>query len=71
MINKLKQIKAEYEELQTKISQPGIVDNQSEYKNCMKRLKSLESKYNLAVEYEKVLSDIEGSEEMLKTEKDE
>ncbi len=70
MIDKLEQIKTEYEELQVKISQPDIINNQAEYKKCMKRLKSLESKYNLANEYEKILSDIAGAEEILKTEKD-
>lgn len=70
MIGKLKQIQTEYEELQKKISQPDIFNDQSEYKQCMKRLKSLEPTYNLAVEYAKVISDINGSEEILNTEKD-
>jgi peptide chain release factor 1 len=71
MLDKLKKIKIEYEELQTKISQPEVINNQSEYKKFMKRLKTLETGYNLANEYEKVIAEINEAEELLKTEKDE
>jgi len=71
MLDKLKKIKEEYEELQNKASQPDVASNQVEYTKIMKQLKLLENAYNLYNEYSVVLKDLDDSEEILKTEKDE
>lgn len=71
MLDKLKKIKEEYEELQNKAATPEIASNQLEYTKIMKKLKALENAYNLYNQYATVLRDIDDAEEILKTEKDE
>lgn len=71
MLDKLKSIKKEYEDLQNQASKPEIASEQAKYTKIMKKLKSLENAYNLANKYEEVIRDIDDSEEILKTEKDE
>ena len=65
-----KKIQEEYNELQQKVSEPDVISNQPEYTKYMKRIKVIENSYNLANEYEKVLSEVEEAENLLKTEKD-
>jgi peptide chain release factor 1 len=71
MIDKLKKIKDEYEELQNKAGTPEIVSDQIEYTKIMKKLKTLENAYNLYNEFSIILRDLKDAEEILKTEKDE
>lgn len=71
MLDKLQKIKAEYEELQNQASQPEVASDQTKYTKLMKNLKALENAYKLAVKYENVTRDINDSEEILETEKDE
>lgn len=70
MIDKLKTIKDEYEELQNKAGTPEVVNDQVEYTKIMKKLKTLENAYNLYNEFVIILRDLDDSEEILKTEKD-
>lgn len=70
MLEKLRKIEEEYKDLQKKISDPDIIKNHDLYKKYTKRLKLLESVYNLANEYEKALKDIEEAETLLKEEED-
>lgn len=70
MIDKLKKIKAEYQDIQEKMSDPVVIANQSEYQKYARKLKELESINNLATEYQGVLNEINESEEILANEKD-
>lgn len=70
MIDKLKKVRDEYLDLQKKAGTPEIASDQIEYTKIMKKLKTLENAYNLYNEFAIIMRDIEDSEEMLKTEKD-
>ncbi len=71
MFDKLKKLKQEYEDLQKDASKPDVASDRAKYTGIMKKLKSLESAYNLANEYETVIRDINDSREILEKEKDE
>lgn len=70
MLEKLKKISEEYEQLQQKASQPEVAGNQTEFTKIMKTLKLLENAYHLYKQYSKVINDIKEAEEMLETERD-
>lgn len=70
MLDKLNEIKKEYEDLQAKISVPGIMNDQAQYTKYMRRIKHLEEIYNLANKYQKVVDEINESEGLIENEKD-
>lgn len=70
MIDKLNKMKKEYEDLQAKILTPEVVNDRIQCTKYMKRIKHLEDAYNLANEYQKVIDEINESEELIASEKD-
>jgi len=70
MLDKIKKIIDEYKDLQAKLSEPDVVSNMGRFKLLSKQLKSLENAYLLGVDYDKAMSEIKESEEILKTDKD-
>ncbi len=70
MINKLKKIKAKYEELTAMFMDPEIVNDNKRYIKIVKEHKKLQPIAELYDEYVKTLSAKEDAEELLKTEAD-
>lgn len=71
MLDKLLKIKAEYEELTQKMSDPGVAGNQKEYQALARKESRLRPIVELIKRYEKTLRQMEDSENMLYEEKDE
>lgn len=70
MLDKLNEIINEYEDLQSKLSDPEVINDQAKYTSYMKKLKHLENAYKLANEYKKVVDSINEAEDIMKNEKD-
>jgi len=70
MLDKMRNIKKEYEDLQAKLSAPDIVNDQAQYTKYMRKLSHMENIYNLANEYQKVVDSINEADDLLKNEKD-
>jgi len=70
MLDKLNEIKKNYEDLQAKISDSEVINDRDLYTKYMKRMKHLEGAYHLANEYQKVIDDINESEELITNETD-
>lgn len=70
MLDKLKSIKNRYDEIETKLSEPGIATRQEEWKKLNKERSSLYPIVELYEEFSKVLKDLEGAKALLDAEKD-
>ncbi len=70
MIDKLKKIVAEYQDLQSQFMAPGVSQNPVELKRIGQRLSQLEFSKSLYEKYHDLDSTIRDSEEILKTETD-
>lgn len=70
MIEKLKKIREEYKEIESKMSNPEVIANQTEYQQLSRRLKEMEKINDLATKYLKMLDNLKEAEEILDTEKD-
>jgi len=70
MLDKLNKIKEEYEDLQLKIADPEVMNDRSKYTNYRRKLKHLEGAYNLAIEYQKVIDELNEAEDLIENEKD-
>jgi len=71
MLDKLKAIKARFEELGVALSNPEIVNDNRKYKQLSKEYRSLEKIVNVRNDYAKVLDDIELNKEMINSDDDE
>ena len=71
MLDKLLKIKAEYEEVTNKMGEPEIASNQSKYQGLARKESHLRPIVELIKKYESALKNIDDSEQMLKSEKDE
>jgi peptide chain release factor 1 len=63
---KLEDISKTYRELQEKLGQPDVVNDQENYKKLAKKLRSIEPIVDTYETYKRVGSDIEASQEMLR-----
>lgn len=70
MLDKLLKIKGEYQELQTKMSDPGVASDPSAYKTLAQKEAHLRPIAELILTYEKALKQIEDAEQILGSEKD-
>ena len=70
MLEKLKQVKDRYLEIERLISLPETVSDNELYKQLMKDYKDLTPVMEKYGEYEKMLSDLHGAEEIMETETD-
>jgi peptide chain release factor 1 len=70
MLEKLEKLEKEYLDIQSKLSDPEIIANNSEYKKLSRRYKTLDKSAKMAEEYRGVLEAKNEAEEILKTEKD-
>jgi len=70
MLDKLLKIKAEYKEVNKKLSDPNIVSNQNELRDLGKKESHLRPIVELINKYESCLKTIDESDVMLRTEKD-
>ena len=71
MLDKLLKIKAEYEEVTQKMSDPAVAGNQQEYQKLARMESQLRPVVDLIKQYEAALIKIEEAEMILNTEKDE
>ncbi len=71
MLDKFLTIKAEYEEQTNKMGEPEIASNQSKYQGLARKESHLRPIVELIKKYESALKNIDDSEQMLKSEKDE
>ncbi len=70
MLNKLKEVKERYLEIERQISLPETVSDNALYKKLMKDYKDLTPVMEKYGEYEKMLSDLLGAEELMNMETD-
>lgn len=70
MLKKLLKLKEEYEEIQTKISDPAVASNQAQMVKFGRRLKELEKPIELASALQKAENEIRDAEEILANEND-
>jgi len=70
MLNKLKEVKERYLEIERQISLPETVSDNNLYKKLMKDYKDLTPVMEKFGEYEKLLSDLSGAEELMELESD-
>ena len=71
MLEKLQTIINKYESLREESLKPEIFEDMEKAKKVNKELSSLESTYELAVDYKKALETLANAQEMLATETDE
>jgi peptide chain release factor 1 len=70
MLDKLQKIEDEFEEIDRKISDPQVIQDQKEFKKLMRRRKEIEPIVELFRRYRTVVKDIQDAEEILRTEND-
>jgi peptide chain release factor 1 len=70
MIEKLKLLKGEYEEVNQRLMDPGVTSNPKTYRDLARREAQLRPLMALIAEYEKTLANLEGAQAMLSSEKD-
>jgi len=71
MIDKLRKIKADYDEINRKMSDPSVTSDRKQFEALARKESQLRPIVSLIQEYEVALKTIEDSEGMLSTEKDE
>jgi peptide chain release factor 1 len=71
MLEKLQTIINKYESLREESLKPEVFEDMEKAKKVNKELSSLESTYELAVDYKKALETLANAQEMLATETDE
>ncbi len=69
-IEKLKEIEKTYRELEENLADPAVVADQSQYKRLAKTRHSLQQTVDTFHDYQDVLRDIAGAQEILRTETD-
>ena len=70
MLDKLQPILDEFQEVETKLQDPSIASNPSEYKNLMIKRADLDPKVQIIQEYKDTLQGIQDSKSMLESETD-
>lgn len=70
MFDKLEKLEKEYYDIETRMSDPVVINDQNEYKKIGRRHKEISIVVRLFGEYKKAKKVFEDSEEILKTEKD-
>lgn len=70
MLDKLDQIRKEYEDLQAKMSDPEIAGDHVQYTKLSQKSKTMENAYKLAKEYGQAVAAVDEAQEILKHEKD-
>lgn len=70
MFKKLEKLEKEYLEIQGKLSDQSVINDQNQYKTLSRRYKALEHAANLAQRYRQVMANKTEAEEILKNEKD-
>ena len=70
MLDKLEKLEKEYLELQSKLADPDVIANQSEYKILSRKYKSLEKAANLAMRLRDAHNALNEAEEIIKMEDD-
>ncbi|HWR58671.1 MAG TPA: peptide chain release factor 1 [Thermodesulfovibrionales bacterium] len=66
MLEKLRSIEVRYEELNRLMMSPDVLSNQQEYQKCSREHSELQPVVEKIEKYRKLLSDMEGAEEILK-----
>src|SRR5437868_3509769 len=64
--SKLEELATTYRELQTKLGDPEIVNDQDNYRKLAKKLRSIEPTVDTYEQYKRVQSDIESAQEMIR-----
>ncbi len=71
MFDKLESVVARYEQLTEKLADPSIYDRQKEFKEISSERSGIEELVQVYREYKKLKSDLEGTKDILRNEKDE
>lgn len=71
MFDKLDSVVARYEQLTEKLADPSLYDRQKEFKEVSSERSSIEELVQVYREYKKLMSDLEGTKDILRNEKDE
>ena len=66
MLEKLHQIQARYEEVERSLGDPGVVADRKAYRDAMREQRQLAPLVEAARQYEKLLSDLEGANELMR-----
>jgi len=70
MLEKLNEIKARYQEVELKLSDPAVIGDMRMFKKLNIEYRQLEPIVKILEEYQKVLNNIDSAQEVLKNEKD-
>lgn len=70
MLNKLKEVKANFESIEAKLALPETASDNNLYKKLMREYKQLAPIVEKYAEYEKTLADVEGAREIMEEETD-
>lgn len=70
MLNKLDAVKHRFEEVEKLLSDPKIISDQKQFTKLNREYKELGDVVGVYMQYKKVLEDLKGAKEVLKTEKD-
>lgn len=70
MIERLNEIKNRYEQVEQKLADPAVIGDMKQFKKLNIEYRQLEPVVQMLAEYQKVLSNIDSANEVLKTEKD-
>lgn len=71
MFDKLDSVVARYEQLTEKLADPSLYDRQKEFKEVSSERSSIEELVQVYREYKKLVTDLEGTKDILRNEKDE
>ncbi len=71
MYDKLDSVVARYEQLTEKLADPSLYDRQKEFKEVSSERSGIEELVQVYREYKKLMSDLEGTKDILRNEKDE
>lgn len=70
MVEKLRHIRARYEEVERSLSDPGVVGDRKRYREAMQEQRQLAPVVEASRVYEKLLSDLEGADELMRSTSD-
>jgi peptide chain release factor 1 len=70
MLDKLRQIRSRYEEVERSLGDPSVVSDRKAYRDAMREQRQLAPLVDAAKSYEKLLSDLEGADDLMRSTND-
>lgn len=70
MLEKIRQIQSRYEEVERSLADPSVVSDRKAYRDAMREQRQLAPVVEIGRQYEKLLNDLEGANELMRTTSD-